>query len=159
MIIYFRINREDCGNQECQAQVALCQMCSPGLSSSGCRPVQPSFHGNSHSPKGAAALSWSFLLRSKEAIVLGLKPLAQSVLCKTNIPAEKGSWITGQRPQTTNAINPLTDALNLSAVLLSHGRSPSCPLCVLLLHTLPFVYSTWFVAQGNIFPVLRGPSK
>ena len=52
-----------------------------------------SFRGDSHSPTDPAPVSCSCSLRSEECTVLGLKPLAQSVLFKTNLPAEKVSWI------------------------------------------------------------------
>lgn len=63
-----------------ETQVALLQMCVPGLVFLRPQTWADPFHGDSHSPKDSAAVSWSFSLSSKECMVLGLKPLAQSVL-------------------------------------------------------------------------------
>lgn len=82
-------------SQSCaKPHMALFQMCSPGLVFKKLY-VQFSFHGNDHLPRDKAAMNWSFPLKLKECMILGLKSLAQSVLFKTNVSPEKVRWIAG----------------------------------------------------------------
>lgn len=81
----------------------LCCRCAVHpLSSSSYSLVQSSFYGNGRLPVDRVAMRWSYLLRSRERVVLSLTFLAHSMLLKTSIVTEKVSWTAGWRLHTTN---------------------------------------------------------